>query len=88
MHKLSKSPRFRMLFFVVMMTMMAIPQFFASAQTLNLDGLVDSVFEQTNVWIPVFGPILAIGGGLTIAVVLVGLIISKIVAGIKGATSG
>lgn len=72
-----------MLMLMLMLTVSA-----ASAQSLDLSGLVDDVFEQANTWIPVFGPILAIGGAITIAILLVGLIISKIVAGIKGATGG
>ena len=44
------------------------------------------LFEQVNQWITTFLPILAIGGGITIAIALVALIINSVVKGVKGGT--
>lgn len=77
--------RFMRLIGLLVIMVIAVMPMVAQAQSLDLSGLVDDVFAQTNTWIPVFGPILAIGAGLTIAVVLIGMLLNRIISGIKSA---
>lgn len=60
----------------------------ASAQSLDVSGLVTTLFDATNTWIPSLGPILVIGPAIAIAVLIIGLIVVSIRNGIQSAKSG
>ena len=60
----------------------------AFAQTpVPIEIDTNQIFTQTNSWISVFGPILAIGGGIAIALALLGFIIGQIVKAVQNASS-
>jgi hypothetical protein len=70
-----------MLIFVAVMSMMM----FVGAQTSNTFEIpVDDLFIQANTWIVALFPIFAIGGGISIAVVLLNFVIRQVVGAFRG----
>ncbi len=75
--------RVMMLAFVFVFS--AVAAFAQTPVPITID--TNQIFTQTNSWITVFAPILAIGGGIAIALALLSFIIGQIVKAVQNASS-
>jgi len=83
MRSVLSSRRFILLMSVVLMlTVSALGVFAQTPVALAID--TNEIFTQTNFWIDIFIPVLAIGFGIAIAITLITFVGKSIVNGIRG----
>ncbi len=76
----------KVLILAVMLAMLALnvtAAFAQDATPIPIEVPTDEIFTQTNNWIAIFAPIVAIGAGISIALAVLNFIVSQIVRSFK-----
>ncbi len=83
--RINRAMFMRVMMLVFVFVFSAVAAFAQTPVPITID--TNQIFTQTNSWITVFAPILAIGGGIAIALALLSFIIGQIVKAVQNASS-